>query len=74
MVDKDKGYALLQNVAIPVEMLNELAKYGFNVDYDYHEGDYRWRPKSDGISNVSLISGEQLLANQIAYRLERERK
>ena len=74
MVDAGKGYALLQNVAVPVEMLAEIASKGFTVDYDYHEGDYRWRPKSDGISNVSLISGEQLLANQIAYRLERERK
>jgi hypothetical protein len=74
MVDADKGYALLQNVAVPVEMLAELAKVGFSLDYDYHEGDYRWRPKSDGIGSVSLISGSQLVANQIAYRLEKDKK
>jgi hypothetical protein len=74
MVDADKGYALLQNVAVPVEMLAELAKVGFSLDYDYHENEYRWRPKSDGIGNVSLISGAQLVANQIAYRLEKDNK
>ena len=74
MVDADKGYALLQNVAVPVEMLAELAKYGFTVDYDYNDGDYRWRPKSGGISSVNLISGEQLIANQIAYRMEKDKK
>lgn len=74
MVDADKGYALLQNVAVPVEMLAEIASKGFTVDYDYHEGDYRWRAKSDGVSSVNLISGEQLIANQIAYRMSKEKK
>ena len=74
MVDADKGYALLQNVAVPVEMLAELAKVGFSVDYDYLDSDYRYRPKQDGIDSVTLISGAQLVANQIAYRLEKDKK
>ena len=74
MVDADKGYALLQNVAIPVEMLAEIAARAFSVDYDYSDGDYRWRPKNDGIDSVKLISGQQLIANQIAYRMEKDKK
>lgn len=74
MVDADKGYALLTNVIVPVEMLPELARLGCSADYDYKDGEYRWRPKSDGIGSVSLISGAQLVANQIAYRLEKDNK
>jgi hypothetical protein len=74
MVDAEKGYALLRNVVVPVEMLPEIAKLGCSVDYDYSDSDYRWRPKADGISEVSLISGQQLIANQIAYRMERDAK
>lgn len=74
MVDADKGYALLSNVAVPVEMLSLIAQNGFSVDYDYSDGDYRWRPKSDGVGSVNLISGEQLIANQIAYRMEKDKK
>ena len=74
MVDADKGYALLSNVAIPVEMLELIAKNGFNVDYDYNDGDYRWRPSGSGIKSISLISGAQLVANQISYRIEKDKK
>lgn len=74
MVDKDKGYALLQNVAVPVEMLDLIAKNCFSVDYDYADSDYRYRPKQSGIDHVKLISGVQLIANQIAHRMEKEAK
>ena len=74
MVDADKGYALLRNIAVPVEMLELIAKSGFSVDYDYADNDYRWRPKADGISEVNLISGQQLIANQIAHRMEKDAK
>ena len=74
MVDADKGYALLSNVAVPVEMLSLIAQNGFSVDYDYSDGDYKWRPKTDGVGSVSLISGQQLIANQIAYRMEKDKK
>ena len=74
MVDADKGYALLSNVAVPVEMLDLIAKCGFSVDYDYLDSDYRYRPKQDGVDSVKLISGAQLIANQIAYRMEKDKK
>lgn len=74
MVDAEKGYALLSSVAVPVEMLAELAKCGFTVDYDYNDGDYRYRPKQDGIDSIKLISGQQLIANQIAYRMQKDVK
>lgn len=74
MVDADKGYALLTNVAIPVELLPEIAKCGFSVQYDYVDSDYRYRPSNGGVDSVRLISGEQLIANQIAYRMEKDKK
>jgi hypothetical protein len=73
MVEADKGYALLRNIAVPVEMLELIAKKSFSVDYDYNDSDYRWLPKGV-ISDISLISGEQLIANQIAHRMEKEKK
>jgi hypothetical protein len=73
MVEADKGYVLLRNVAVPVEMLELIAKKGFSVDYDYSNNDYRWRPK-DVVSDINLISGEQLIANQIAHRMENGKK
>lgn len=73
MVEADKGYALLRNIAVPVEMLDLIAKKGFSVDYDYNDGDYRWRPK-DVVGDINLISGEQLIANQIAHRMEKDAK
>lgn len=73
MVEADKGYALLRNIAVPVEMLELIAKKGFSVDYDYNNNDYRWRPK-DVVSDINLISGEQLIANQIAHRMENGKK
>ena len=73
MVEADKGYALLRNIAVPVEMLDLIAKQGFSVDYDYNDGDYRWRAK-DVVSDINLISGEQLIANQIAHRMEKDKK
>jgi hypothetical protein len=73
MVEADKGYALLRNIAVPVEMLELIAKNGFSVDYDYNNNDYRWRPK-DVVSDINLISGEQLIANQIAHRMENAKK
>jgi hypothetical protein len=73
MVEADKGYALLRNVAVPVEMLELIAKRGFSVDYDYNDNDYRWRPKGV-VSDINLISGEQLIANQIAHRMEKDKK
>ena len=73
MVEADKGYALLRNIAVPVEMLELIAKNGFSVDYDYNNNDYRWRPK-DVVSDINLISGEQLIANQIAHRMEKDKK
>jgi hypothetical protein len=73
MVEADKGYALLRNIAVPVEMLELIAKKGFSVDYDYNNNDYRWRPK-DVVSDINLISGEQLIANQIAHRMENAKK
>jgi hypothetical protein len=73
MVEADKGYALLRNVAVPVEMLELIAKRGFSVDYDFNDNDYRWRPKGV-VSDINLISGEQLIANQIAYRMEKDKK
>jgi hypothetical protein len=73
MVEANKGYALLRNIAVPVEMLELIAKNGFSVDYDYNNNDYRWRPK-DVVSDINLISGEQLIANQIAHRMEKDKK
>jgi hypothetical protein len=73
MVEADKGYALLRNIAVPVEMLELIAKKGFSVDYDYNDNDYRWRPKGV-VSDINLISGEQLIANQIAHRMEKDKK
>ena len=73
MVEADKGYALLRNIAVPVEMLELIAKSGFSVDYDYNDNDYRWRPKGV-VSDINLISGEQLIANQIAHRMEKDKK
>ena len=73
MVEADKGYALLRNIAVPVEMLELIAKSGFSVDYDYNDNDYRWRPKGV-VSDINLISGEQLIANQIAHRMEKDAK
>jgi hypothetical protein len=73
MVEADKGYALLRNIAVPVEMLELIAKRGFSVDYDYNDNDYRWRPKGV-VSDINLISGEQLIANQIAHRMEKDKK
>lgn len=73
MVEADKGYALLRNIAVPVEMLDLIAKNGFSVDYDYNDNDYRWRPKGM-VSDINLISGEQLIANQIAHRMEKDKK
>jgi hypothetical protein len=73
MVEADKGYALLRNIAVPVEMLELIAKNGFSVDYDYSNNEYRWRPK-DVVSDINLISGEQLIANQISYRMEKDKK
>lgn len=73
MVEADKGYALLRNIAVPVEMLELIAKNCFSVDYDYNDNDYRYRPK-DTVGDIQLISGEQLIANQIAYRMEKDAK
>lgn len=73
MVEADKGYALLRNIAVPVELLDLIAKQGFSVDYDYVDNDYRYRPK-DVVSDINLISGEQLIANQIAHRMEKDAK
>ena len=73
MVEADKGYALLRNIAVPVDMLELIAKHGFSVDYDYVDNDYRYRPK-DVVSDINLISGEQLIANQIAHRMEKDKK
>lgn len=73
MVEADKGYALLRNIAVPVDMLELIAKHGFSVDYDYNDNDYRWRPKGM-VSDINLISGEQLIANQIAHRMEKDKK
>ena len=73
MVEADKGYALLRNVAVPVELLDLIAKQGFSVDYDYVDNGYRYRPK-DVVSEINLISGEQLIANQIAHRMEKDKK
>ena len=73
MVEADKGYALLRNIAVPVDMLELIAKHGFSVDYDYNDNDYRWRPKGM-VSDINLISGEQLIANQIAHRMEKDAK
>lgn len=73
MVEADKGYALLRNIAVPMDMLELIAKHGFSVDYDYNDNDYRWRPKGM-VSDINLISGEQLIANQIAHRMEKDKK
>jgi hypothetical protein len=73
MVEADKGYALLRNIAVPVEMLELIAKRGFSVDYDYNDNDYRWRPKGV-VSDINQISGEQLIANKIAHRMEKDKK
>jgi hypothetical protein len=73
MVEANKGYALLRNIAVPVEMLELIAKNVFSVDYDYNNNNYRWRPK-DVVSDINLISGEQLIANQIAHRMENDKK
>jgi hypothetical protein len=54
-------------------MLELIAKKGFSVDYDYNDSDYRWRPKGV-VSDINLISGEQLIANQIAHRMENAKK
>jgi hypothetical protein len=70
MFDKDKSYMILTRVAVPVEMMPDLAKYGFSVDYDYEDGEYRYLPKG-ALNDVTLISGEQLLANQLAKRMEK---
>ena len=74
MVDSNEGYAILSQVAVPVSMLNELAKHAVTVDYEYGEGGYVYRPKGDGIDNVKLVSGADLIANQIAYRMKKEMK
>ena len=73
MVDADKGYALVRNIAVPVEMLELIAKNCFSVDYDYKDSEYRWRPK-ELVGDIQLISGEQLIANQIAHRMEKDKK
>ena len=73
MVDADKGYALVRNIAVPVEMLELIAKNCFSVDYDYNDSEYRWRPK-ELVGDIQLISGEQLIANQIAHRMEKDKK
>lgn len=74
MVDANEGYAILNQVAVPVSMLNELAKHAVSIDYEYGDGGYIYRPKGDGIDNVKLISGADLIANQIAYRMEKDKK
>lgn len=74
MVDANEGYAILNQVAVPVSMLNELAKHAVSVDYEYAEGGYLYRPKGDGVDSIKLISGADLIANQIAYRMKKENK
>lgn len=73
MVNDNEGYAILSNVAVPVSMLNELAKHAVTVDYEYGDGGYIYRPKGDGIDSIKLISGADLIANQIAYRLKQSK-
>lgn len=74
MVEANEGYAILAQVAVPVSMLKELALHAVTVDYDYADGGYRYRVKCDGVDSVKLISGADLIANQIAYRMERDNK
>jgi hypothetical protein len=74
MVDADKGYVILQQIAVPVDFLDMLAKHAINIDYDYKDNEYRYRPKGDGIDSCKLISGAALVANQIAHRLEKANK
>jgi hypothetical protein len=74
MVDENEGYAILNQVAVPVSILNEIAKHAVSVDYEYSEGGYAFRPKCDGVDSVKLISGADLIANQIAYRIKKEKK
>lgn len=73
MVDEKEGYAILSNIAVPISMMHELAKHGFSVDYDYVNSDYEYRPKGS-VDNIKLISGQQLIANQVAYRMKKADK
>lgn len=72
MVKPEEGYAILTNICLPVDLLLELAKQGFSVEYEYEHGDYKYRPASS-VSSVKLISGEELIANQVAYRMKKEK-
>lgn len=73
MVDKETGYAIMHSIAVPMDMLMEIAKRGFSVDYEYEDGEHQYRAKGT-VENIKLVSGEQLLANQVAYRLRKDRK
>lgn len=74
MVDANEGYAILNQVAVPVSMLRELSLHAVSVDYEYTDGGYLYRPKGDGVDSIKLVSGADLIANQIAYRMKKENK
>jgi hypothetical protein len=73
MVNEKEGYAILSNIAVPISLMHELAKSSFSVDYDYVDNDYEYRPKGS-VDNIKLISGQQLVANQVAYRMRKTDK
>lgn len=73
MVNEQEGYAILERVAVPMDMLKEIAKQGFSVDYDYENGEYLYRPK-DTVQDIKMISGHSLIANQVAYRMKKGNK
>jgi hypothetical protein len=73
MVNKDKSYMILTRIAVPTDMMDLIAKNALSIDYSYEGDGYEYYPKG-AISDVTLISGEQLLANQIAQRMKKENK
>ena len=74
MIDANMQYVVIStNIAVPVSKLESVVASVIPMDYDYDDG-VKYRPRGDGLADLKIISGEQLLANQVAYRLKQENK
>jgi hypothetical protein len=73
MVEANKQYAVLSsNFAVPLDKLEALLTEMIPLDYNYDK-DIMYFAKRSGISDLKLISGEALIANEVADRMKEKK-
>jgi len=73
MVEANRKYAIIStNIAVPLDKLEVLLSDIIPLDYHYDK-DVMYFAKRSGTADLRLISGEALIANEVAERMKEKK-